>query len=146
MFFWLRFYQKAAGKSLYKSFAFDMIVGTILGILICVLQTPFSYGAVVALPLLATISLFLNWHISGSQTEQTEPQLEKPIVALPKKSVFRYFLMTIFTDGCLCFRVWVTARQLCCGRYRVDDGDGTDYPPRDINVWYLSNAYTRRPC
>lgn len=95
MFFWLRFYRVAAGESLYRSFAFDMIIGAVLGFLVCVLQTPFSYGVIVALPFLATLSLFISWRTTGFPHKQATQRLVEPRVILPKGSLFRHFLKTI---------------------------------------------------
>lgn len=92
MFLWLHYYAVAAGEFVYRSFAVDMICGGLLAFLICILQYPFSSIVAVVLPLVAGISLVLNWQ----SVEPQQPFAPLPLAPAPSdREVMRHFLKTV---------------------------------------------------
>lgn len=95
MFLWLHYYQLAAGHHLYRSLAVDMICGALIGFFACILQAPFSLLFVISLPLIASISLMLNWQSVEPQQPDAGVIGLTPETMPPRKSIYRHFLKTI---------------------------------------------------
>lgn len=91
MFLWLHYYAVAAGEFVYRSFATDMICGGLVAFLICIVQEPFSYIMTTMLPLVAGVSLIINWYSVEPQHSGAPP----PALKLSDAEVLRSFLKAV---------------------------------------------------
>lgn len=91
MLLWLHYYAVAAAGRLFRSFSVDMIFGGVVGFLTCSLQHPLGLIVAVCLPLVATVSLIMNWR-------EVEPVVEVDrcvLLSPPRKSILRHSLKTL---------------------------------------------------
>ncbi|HBT96032.1 MAG TPA: hypothetical protein DEB24_08195, partial [Coriobacteriia bacterium] len=71
MYLWIRYYQIVVSHSLIRNLAIDMIGGSLIAFLICILQPPFNNIAVIFLPVAATVSLIIcRKTVKGMAPEQ----------------------------------------------------------------------------
>lgn len=67
MFLWLHYYRKIGANHLHRSFGFDMMCGAAIAFIVCSLVEPASYITSVCLPVIATVSLVINWRSAEEQ-------------------------------------------------------------------------------
>lgn len=127
MFLWLHYYRMAAGRSLHRSFAFDMMCGGIIGFFICSLTPPLGLVVAACLPPLSMISLIVNWRTV--ETVEAKAEIEAPeadrresssLSSMMEKgkrgSVFRHVLKTLLPT-----MVYAFVFGLVQGGYLVSD-------------------------
>lgn len=121
MFLWLHYYRKMGARHLHRSFGFDMMCGGALAFVVCNLTPPAGSITAVFLPVIAAVSLIMNWHAAESRPVIDEGAIPSTRIWLgvgkgSRRNMMRQILKTLIPVV-----VYSFVFGLIQGGYLVDD-------------------------